>query len=1230
LDSSTGKVKFQSDRLLVTNSGTVEALEGTLNFNGGGGIGGVYSASSGAAINFSSGNFSAGVATANGPGPVQLTGGTLTLLSNVVPNLQLTGGTVLAGANFEGGTITNLTIAGSTLSGNSTLGGTLVWTAGAIAGSLTVTSNGLLFLSGSGGKNLEAALTNFGTVTWTGLGNLTLLNNTTYLQGSIYNQAGGLFQIQNDQNIACACYGFEFFNNQGTVQKSGASNTTTISVPFTNTGTLNAQSGLISFAANPAYVQAGETLDFGIGGSNSYGSAAVSGNINFDGTLGVNFLNGYTPDTGAAFTLINYGSHGGTFTSLDLPPLPGGQNWEVDYNAASLVLRVLAAGTNDTRLISGSVTDTNSHPIAGASVYAFIPTNTFTNPIVNGSFELPTNDGVNFTVYNPGSTNIPGWMVTGPGAVDLAGPFLGAAEDGAQYFDPTGNSGGTGGGLTQTFPTAVGADYKLAFYLGYASNPGVASLGVTVNGLSNAFTAVSGGSGSLNWTPQAISFTAASNLTTVTFETLTAFDSNDSFVDNVQVTPPDYGRVLGAVTDTNGHYQIAVGSGTFQVGVNGLPALGFNNVAEQTAVVVNSNQTVNFTAQALTGAQLFTIATAVNPPGAGTASGGGTLAAGDTATVSATPVTNTLPYLFASWTENGVFQSASNIYTFTVIRNRSLVANFTLPIYTIAATNNPANAGVITGAGFYFYDATNVLTAYADFGYHFTNWTEGANIVGTNATLTTVVLTNHSFVANYIDANLIHVVSTVTSPAGLAVVTGSGSYSNGQTAHFSAPLLVTNAPYFYTFEQYTLSNTVVSASNSFSKTFSTLDATNLQYVAVYKVMTILPLLTSVTANFVSPVPATTNFLLGLQFDRSMNTNVTPLVVLTNSAAALQPAVASNGYWTTSLASNDTYHTPKVTFSPGMDGTMQLIVSGAQDLNGDVMTLTNAASFTVEATPPPAPVLSVVASNSSSVTVAWSTYSAPADLGGFRVYIENTNYTSLTGVPVYTGLGSSARSYQYYGLSLNTNYYLAVQAVDTAGNALTAVTALKVNLPSSLPPPVSIQVAALGATNAVVSWNGYNASALLGFGGFWVYYQQSNFSSVAGLSPQATVGPGQNSVQVNGLDRTKTTYFAVVGYNNTNGFNPNVTTASWSDPYAGNIGTTTTLGGAGQSVINIYHSIVVVSNAELMVTPGTTLLFAPGTSLTVAQGALVANGTALAPIILDSANNTPGGTPAPGD
>ena len=419
---------------------------------------------------------------------------------------------------------------------------------------------------------------------------------------------------------------------------------------------------------------------------------------------------------------------------------------------------------------------------------------------------------------------------------------------------------------------------------------------------------------------------------------------------------------------------------------------------------------------------------------------------------------------------------------------------------------------------------------------------------------------------------------------------------------------------------------------SFNKTFSTLDPTNLQYVAVYTAQIIVPQIRNVTPNFANPVPATTNFILALQFDRTMQTSVTPVLLLTNSASgALQPVVpGAGGSWTGTALANDTYHTPPITIAPGMDGTIQLYVSGAQDLNGDVLPLTNAAAFVVVATPPPNPVLSLSSSNSSSAVVSWAGYTAPPNLSGFRVFIESTNFTSVAGLPVLTGLGSGASSFQFSGLSLDTPYYVAIQAYDVAGNASTNVTALPIFLPSTIPPPVAIQQTPGGRSTASLSWSSYNTASLFGFSGFRVYYGTANFTTVAGLVPAATLGPSANSFQVSGLNRTNTYYFAVVGFNDTNGFNPNVTTATWSDPYSGNITANTSIGGAGQSVVNIYHSMVVLNNATLTIQPGTTLLFAPGTSLTVQQGSLAANGTALAPIILDSANDTPGNTPAAGD
>jgi len=752
---------------------------------------------------------------------------------------------------------------------------------------------------------------------------------------------------------------------------------------------------------------------------------------------------------------------------------------------------------------------------------------------------------------------------------------------------------------------------------------------VTIGTNFSFFPETAGNSGNLDWTPRRIAFTATSNLTTVTFQDDTGANSDNSEVDNVVVGPPDYGMVLGAVTDANGQYQIAAGNGIFQVGVNGLPLLGYNPVANQTVTIATSDGSANFVASPFSG-QFFTVSAAVNPPGAASIAGAGTFPQNSTITVTATPV-SVPPYVFVNWTENGFFQSASSNYSFTVTRSRQLTANFTLPLYSLAASNNPPGAGTVAGAGSYYYGTTNVLTATPNFGYSFSNWTQGAVILGTAPSLSVGVYSNETVVANYTDANLSHTVTTATSPPGLGVVSGAGIYTNGQTANFSAPLTVTNPPNYYFFSQYTLSNTVASASGVFSKTFSTLDATNLQYVAVYTAQNILPLLQNVTANFANPVPATTNLLLTLQFDRSMQTNPAPVILLTNSGAgAVQPAVPAAGYWTTTIFSNDTYHAPPILIAPGMDGANQLYVSGAQDMNSNILALTNVFTLTVVSTPPPNPVLSLSSSNSSSATVGWSGYGATPNLSGFRVFLQNTNFTSVAGLPVLTGVDGGTRSFQFTGLALDTLYYAAIEAFDVAGNASPNVTALPIFLPSTIPPAVLVQQTPVGASTASLSWSGYNTASLFGFSGFRIYYGTANFGAVAGLIPAATLGPSSNSFQVTGLNRSNAYYFAVVGFNDTNGFNPNVSTVTWSDPYAGNITADTVIGGPGQGVVNIYHSIVVLNNATLTIQPGTTLLFAPGTSLAVQQGSLAANGTALAPIILDSANDTAGHIPAAGD
>ena len=99
--------------ILFLNSGTVSATEGTLNLDNGGIVEGTFSAASAATINWAGGSFAyQNGPLLNGPGTIALTGGSLTLVSNTLANLQLLGGTVNLSTNFQGGTITNLTLPG--------------------------------------------------------------------------------------------------------------------------------------------------------------------------------------------------------------------------------------------------------------------------------------------------------------------------------------------------------------------------------------------------------------------------------------------------------------------------------------------------------------------------------------------------------------------------------------------------------------------------------------------------------------------------------------------------------------------------------------------------------------------------------------------------------------------------------------------------------------------------------------------------------------------------------------------------------------------------------------------------------------------------------------------------------------------------------------------------------------------------------------------------------------
>jgi hypothetical protein len=141
----------------------------------------------------------------------------------------------------------------------------------------------------------------------------------------------------------------------------------------------------------------------------------------------------------------------------------------------------------------------------------------------NGSFENP--GGTGFTFLTNGSTFVPGWIHTGNTNGEFyTGQAWGIlAGDGTNYIG-WGANGATGGILSQTFDTMVGATYQVDYLLTtqqlagsnlpFQSNSVQALDGSTVlAGVTNSFNMIAG-----NWlNGNSLVFTATSTATTLRF-----------------------------------------------------------------------------------------------------------------------------------------------------------------------------------------------------------------------------------------------------------------------------------------------------------------------------------------------------------------------------------------------------------------------------------------------------------------------------------------------------------------------------------------------------------------------------------------------------------------------------------------------------------------------------------------------------------------------------------------
>ena len=147
----------------------------------------------------------------------------------------------------------------------------------------------------------------------------------------------------------------------------------------------------------------------------------------------------------------------------------------------------------------------------------------------------------------------------------------------------------------------------------------------------------------------------------------------------------------------------------------------------------------------------FISATKVSLTISATATGGkvtgtGEYMEGDEATLIATANEG---YEFVNWTWADEVVCTTPEYTFEVEEAMSLVANFAKKTYTVTATAENGSVAGLAADGKYEHGAEANLTATANEGYEFVSWTEGEEVVSTNAEYTFEVLADRALVANF-------------------------------------------------------------------------------------------------------------------------------------------------------------------------------------------------------------------------------------------------------------------------------------------------------------------------------------------------------------------------------------------------------------------------------------------------------------------------------------------------
>jgi hypothetical protein len=270
-----------------------------------------------------------------------------------------------------------------------------------------------------------------------------------------------------------------------------------------------------------------------------------------------------------------------------------------------------------------------------------------------------------------------------------------------------------------------------------------------------------------NMTPANMNVTHASSMST----SATSFTVNATNGNGALATLTRNNEIMGSATINNGTCNITFAApGT--TGTATLTVFGYNKITYIATIQITGG-----------GTQQYTVNVSANPTIGGSVTGGGTYNQGQSCTVTATPNAG---YTFTNWTENGNVVSSQANYTFVVNNNRTLVANFQVvpQNYTITVSANPTNGGSVTGGGTFQEGQSCTVSATANTGYTFSNWTENGNVVSTQASYTFTVNGNRTLVANFTAQQ--YTITATADPVNGGNVTGGGTFNYGNSCTLSA------------------------------------------------------------------------------------------------------------------------------------------------------------------------------------------------------------------------------------------------------------------------------------------------------------------------------------------------------------------------------------------------------------------------------------------------------------